>query len=197
MKNKEKQIKEIKLEMETLKNNFDKNYLNLENKLKKLEKGTYEVGDILNWCGFDWIAIEILEDNKVKLMSKDIVKTMTYSDNNSNDFKDSNVKKYLGNEFISKLDKSKLIKMRTNYDEDKFIDTLVRIPTKKEIEALPMDIRKCGNAYWTISSGCGANEDCSYAFVWIVYEGGFLGAWNNVSNTYGVRTVITLDTKVL
>ena len=196
MKNKEKQIKEIKAEMETLKSSFDKNYLNLENKLKKLEKGTYEIGDILNWCGFDWKVIEILEDNKVKLMSKDIVERMTYSDNNSNDFKDSNVRKYLGNEFINKLDKSKLIKMRTNYDEDKFFDTLVRIPTLREIEALSMDIRECGNAYWTMSSSYGVSEDCGGAYVWRVDSDGYLTG-NGVSNSNGVRPVIILNTEEL
>lgn len=197
MKNKEKQIKEIKTEMETLKSSFDKNYLNLENKLKKLEKGIYEIGDILNWCGFDWIVIEILEDNKVKLMSKDIVKTMTYSDNNSNDFKDSNVKKYLGNEFISKLDKSKLIEMKTNYDEDKFIDTLVRIPTLRDIEALPMSIRNRGNAYWTMSSSYGVSEDCSYAVVWLVDGSGCLGDAFVDGTNLGVRPVIILNTETL
>ena len=191
--NKDKKIKEVKNEMENLKKDFDKNYLSLETKLKKLEKGTYEVGDDVNWCNFDWIVIKTIEnEQKVVLMSKEVFEPITYSDNNSNDYKESNVKKYLENEFINKLDKSKLIEMRTNYDEDKYVDSLVRIPTIRDIEALPMSIRNCGSYYWTMTGSYAKSEDCSYAGVFVVDSSGYL-IWSNVSYTYGVRPVITLN----
>ena len=205
MKNKENKIKEVKKEMENLKKDFDKNYLSLEAKLKKLEKGTYEVGDEVKWCNFDWIVIKtgtklqnitidlpgfmVTEENTVTLMLKNTIQNMTYSDNNSNDYKESNVKKYLENEFINKLDKSKLIEMRTNYDEDKFVTTKVRIPTIRDIEALPMSIRNCGSSYWTMTS--------SYANVFFVNSSGYPGYGNVNSTTRGLRPVITLSTETL
>lgn len=197
MKNKENKIKEVKKEMENLKKDFDKNYLSLETKLKKLEKGTYEVGDDVNWCNFDWIVIKTIEnEQKVVLMSKEVFEPITYSDNNSNDYSKSNVKEYLEECFINKLDKSKLIEMTTNYDEDKFVTTKVRIPTIRDIEALPMNIRNCDESYWTMTSSYAVSEDCSNAGVFFVNSSGYLN-WDNVSNAYGVRPVITLNAEAL
>ena len=212
MKNKENKIKEVKKEMENLKKDFDKNYLSLEAKLKKLEKGTYEVGDEVKWCNFDWIVIKtgtklqnitidlpgfmVTEENTVTLMLKNTIQNMTYSDNNSNDYKESNVKKYLENEFINKLDKSKLIEMRTNYDEDKFVTTKVRIPTIRDIEALTMSIRNCGSSYWTMTSSYAKSEDCSRAGVFFVNTYGYLSNIP-VRDACGLRPVITLSTETL
>ena len=197
MKNKENKIKEVKKEMENLKKDFDKNYLSLEAKLKKLEKRTYEAGDDVNWCNFDWIVIKTIEnEQKVVLMSKEVFEPITYSDNNSNDYSKSNVKEYLEECFINKLDKSKLIEMTTNYDEDKFVTTKVRIPTLRDIEALPMSVRNCGKSFWTMTSSYAVSEDCSCASVFIVYSNGFLTS-SGVNDTIGVRPVITLNAEAL
>ena len=197
MKNKENKIKEVKKEMENLKKDFDKNYLSLEAKLKKLEKGTYEVGDEVKWCNFDWIVIKTIKDEQeVVLMSKEAFEPMAYSDKNSNDYKESNIKEYLEENFINKLDKSKLIEMRTNYDEDKFVTTKVRIPTLRDIEALTMSVRNCGSYYWTMTGSYAKSEDCSHANVFSVCSDGRLGNdW--VNYTSGVRPVITLSTEAL
>ena len=197
MKKKKNKIKEIKKEMENLKKDFDKNYLSLEAKLKKLEKGTYEVGDEVKWCNFDWIVIKTIKDEQeVVLMSKEAFEPMAYSDKNSNDYKESNIKEYLEENFINKLDKSKLIEMRTNYDEDKFVTTKVRIPTLRDIEALTMSVRNCGSYYWTMTGSYAKSEDCSYAFVFIVNSSGYLN-WYYVNSAYGLRPVITLSTEAL
>lgn len=196
MKNKDKKINEVKEEMENLKKDFDKNYLSLEAKLKKLEKGTYEVGDEVNWCNFDWIVTKTIEQ-KVVLMTKEVFEPMTYSDNNSNDYKESNIKEYLEECFINKLDKSKLIEMTTNYDEDKFVTTKVRIPTLRDIEALPMNIRNGGKGYWTMTSSYAVSEDCSFAYVFYVDSFGYLNNWGVNAATPGVRPVITLSAEAL
>ena len=198
MKNKENKIKEVKKEMENLKKDFDKNYLNLEAKLKKLEKGTYEVGDEVKWCNFDWIVIKLIEnEQKVVLMSKEVFEPMTYSDNNSNDYAESNIKEYLEECFINKLDKSKLIEMTTNYDEDKFVTTKVRILTLRDIEALPMSVRNCGKSFWTMTSSYAVSEDCSNAVVFYVNSNGFLYNTNVGASGVGVRPVITLNAEAL
>lgn len=196
--NKDKKIKEVKNEMENLKKDFDKNYLSLEAKLKKLEKRTYEAGDDVNWCNFDWIVIKTIEnEQKVVLMSKEVFEPITYSDNNSNDYSKSNVKEYLEECFINKLDKSKLIEMTTNYDEDKFVTTKVRIPTLRDIEALPMSVRNCGKSFWTMTSSYAVSEDCSNARVFYVDSNGHLYSYYVHGATPGVRPVITLNAEAL
>lgn len=196
--NKDKKIKEVKNEMENLKKDFDKNYLSLEAKLKKLEKGTYEIGDDVNWCNFDWIVIKLIEnEQKVVLMSKEVFEPMTYSDNNSNDYAESNIKEYLEECFINKLDKSKLIEMTTNYDEDKFVTTKVRILTLRDIEALPMSVRNCGKSFWTMTSSYAVSEDCAGAYVFRVDAYGYLDDYNVHGTTPGVRPVITLNVEAL
>jgi len=198
-------------------NDFKREIKSRDSKIKnlelKLEKKKYKVGDEVKWCNFDWIVIKtgtklqnitidlpgfmVTEENTVTLMLKNTIQNMTYSDNNSNDYKESNVKKYLENEFINKLDKSKLIEMRTNYDEDKYVDSLVRIPTIRDIEALPMSIRNCGIFYWTMTGSYAKSEDCPYAYVFFVDSNGYLGAGSVGVTSYGLRPVITLRTETL
>ena len=168
-----------------------------DNKIKDLEKmfetnKNCKIGDDYKFCGLDWIIIDKF-DNKLKLMSKDVLSRMTYSDNNSNDWVESNVRKFLNEDFINKLDKSKLIKMRTNYDEDKFSEDYIRIPTLREMEKLPINLRDCDNVYWTMTSSYGVSEDCSNAYVFIVNSSGSL-YWDRVSGTNpGVRPVILVE----
>ena len=130
-------------------------------------------------------------------MSKEAFEPVAYSDKNSNDYKESNIKEYLEENFINKLDKSKLIEMRTNYDEDKFVTTNVRIPTLRDIEALPMSVRNCGSYYWTMTGSYAKSEDCSYARVFYVSCDGQLDWYSVGWTTYGVRPVITLSTETL
>ncbi len=201
-----------------MKNNIEKIHLRIDNETKcyvsyndykkmkqsyeeilrnKNKNKKYEVGDEVKWCNFDWIVIKTIKDEQeVVLMSKEAFEPMAYSDKNSNDYKESNIKEYLEENFINKLDKSKLIEMRTNYDEDKFVTTKVRIPTLRDIEALTMSVRNCGSYYWTMTGSYAKSEDCSHAYVFSVCSDGRLGNdW--VNYTSGVRPVITLSTEAL
>ena len=201
-----------------MKNNIEKIHLRIDNETKcyvsyndykkmkqsyeeilrnKNKNKKYKVGDEVKWCNFDWIVIKTIEnEQKVVLMSKEVFEPMTYSDSNSNNYVESNVKEYLEECFINKLDKSKLIEMRTNYDEDKFVTTKVRIPTLRDIEALPMTIRNCGSYYWTMTGSYAKSEDSSCAWVFRVNSHGFLANYG-VHNACGLRSVITMSTKEL
>lgn len=190
MKN-SKQIKEIEKNIEKLKSDLAEQ----ERLVAKLKKGTYEIGDEITYKNLDWYVIKT-EGNKVILMLKDIIGKCAYSDCNSNDFKDSNAIKMLLDWDIEKLDIEELEQTKTNYDEDKYWDGAIRIPTLREIEILPMSIRKCGNTYWTMTSSYGVSEDCSRAVVFRVNSSGDLGA-PRVYNEFGVRPVITLTTDKL
>lgn len=179
---------------------LNKDYVKLEKKYNNLlasiedQKSEKKLNlyDIVNYCNHEWYVIKIEEDN-VTLMSKDIIGTCTYSDNNSNDFTESNCLKILNN-FIDNLRLSDLIIMDTNYDEDKQINSLIRIPTLREIEAMPMDVRKCNDAYWTMTASYGVSEDCTSASVFYVSATGYL-FFTGVNGAIGVRPVLTLITE--
>lgn len=165
----------------------------LEEYIESLEK-ELKLYDVVKYCNYEWYVIKI-ENDEVTLMSKNVIGTCTYSANNSNDFAESNCLKIL-NDFIDNLRLSDLIIMDTNYDEDKQINSLIRIPTLREIEAMPMSVRECGDAYWTMTSSYGVSEDSDYAFVFFVGSNGYL-YYNSVNSTYGVRPVFTLKTDKL
>ena len=176
---------------------LNKDYRELEEKYNNLLASIETLKpkkDTVNYCNHEWYVIKI-ENDEVTLMSKNVIGTCTYSDNNSNDWKDSNViNKCL--ELFDEIQSDDLISMKTNYDEDKYSCDLVRIPTLREIEAMPMSVRECGDAYWTMTSSYGVSEDSDYAFVFRVGSDGRLSNYW-VNNEYGVRPVIKLKTDKL
>ena len=145
--------------------------------------------DIVKYCDHEWYVIKT-ENGEVTLMSKDVIGTCTYSDNNNNDFAESNCIKLL-NEFTDQLNIYDLVNMSTNYDEDKQINSLIRIPTLREIEQMPMSVRNCGDVYWTMTSSYGVSENCSIADVFSVWSDGDLNN-SRVDYTRGVRPVIKI-----
>lgn len=160
-----------------------------ENLLAQIEEKKLNLYDIVNYCNHEWYVIKI-ENDEVTLISKDVIGTCTYSDNNSNDFTESNCIKLL-NEFMKKININDLAVLDRNYDEGKFYTGLIGIPTLREIEAMPMSVRECGDAYWTMTSSYGVSEDSDYAYVFRVYSSGSLGG-NSVNGTNGVRPVIKI-----
>ena len=181
---------------------LNKDYMELEEKYNTLvasieakkEEKELKLYDTVNYCNHEWYVIKI-ENDEVTLMSKNVIGTCTYSNNNSNDWKDSNViNKCL--ELFDEIQSDDLISMKTNYDEDKYSCDLVRIPTLREIEAMPMDVRKCSDAYWTMTASYGVSEDSNYAYVFTVSSAGYL-YYGGVDSTNGVRPVIKLKTDKL
>ena len=174
---------------------LNKDYMELEEKYNTLvasieakkEEKELKLYDIVNYCNHEWYVIKIEEDG-LTLMSKVTVANCTYSEINSNDWKDSTVViKCL--EFIKKMENDDLISMKTNYDENKYSYDLVRIPTLREIEAMPMNIRECGDAYWTMTSSYGVSEGFKHYYVLVVNSSGNLGNYR-VHIAIGVRPVI-------
>ena len=182
---------------------LNKDYMELKEKYNNLLasiesqklKKELKLYDIVNYCNHEWYVIKI-EDSGITLMSKNIIGTCTYSDNNNNDFAESNCIKLL-NEFTDQLNIYDLVNMSTNYDEDKQINSLIRIPTLREIEAMPMSVRECGDAYWTMTSSYGVSEDSDYAYVFCVGSHGFLRGSSVNWTGPGVRPVIKLKTDKL
>ncbi len=164
-------------------------------KIKELEEYIESLGkelklyDVVKYCNHEWYVIKIKNDT-VTLMSKDIIGTCTYSDSNSNDFVESNCIKIL-NDFIEKLNIDDLMLMKVNYDEDRVTNSIIRIPTIRNIEAMPMSVRNCNQTYWTMTSSYGVSEDCSLARMFCVHSSGFLVSLY-VNLARGVRPVIKI-----
>ena len=166
----------------------------LEQYIENLDK-ELKLYDIVNYCNHEWYVIKI-ENDEVTLMSKDVIGTCTYSDNNNNDFAESNCIKLL-NEFMKKININDLAVLDRNYDEGKFYTGLVGIPTLREVEAMPMDVRACGNAYWTMTASYGVSEDSDYARVFHVNSTGYLGYRSVDWTVPGVRPVIKIKESCL
>ena len=163
----------------------------LEEYIESLDK-ELKLYDIVNYYNHEWYIIKI-ENDEVILMSKDVIGTCTYSDYNNNDFTESNCIKLLSS-FLAELNLYELEDMKINYDENKFCNSLIRIPTLREIEAMPMRVRACGNSYLTMTASYGVSEDSDYAYVFYVYSTGQLDR-DHVANTRGVRPVIKINKK--
>lgn len=176
---------------------LNKDYMELEEKYNTLvasieakkEEKELKLYDVINYCNHEWYVIKI-EEEYVTLMSKNVIGTCTYSDNNSNDFEESNCIKIL-KDFIEKLNIDDLMLMKVSYDEDRVINSIIRIPTIRNIEAMPMSVRECDVPYWTMTASYGVSEDCIDAGVFRVNSNGFLG-YDFVSYAYGVRPVIKI-----
>ena len=181
-----RQLRRIEDEKTITKEDALKKIKELEEYIESLDK-ELKLYDIVNYCNHEWYVIKIEEDT-ITLMLKDVIGTCTYSDNNYNDFAESNCIKLL-NEFMKKININDLVVLDRNYDEGKFYTGLIGIPTLREIEAMPMSVRNCGEAYWTMTSSYGVSEDCDYAFVFRVYSSGNLN-YDGVDSTNGVRPVI-------
>lgn len=165
----------------------------LEEYIESLDK-ELKLYDVVKYCNYEWYVIKI-EEEYVTLMSKNAIGTCTYSDNNSNDFIKSNCIEML-NEFEKKLNMGDLLALARNYDENKIYNGFIVIPTLREIEQMPMDVRKCGNAYWTMTSSYGVSEDCTNAFVFSVWSDGSLRN-DRVNIASGVRPVIKIKRECL
>lgn len=188
MKN-SKRITEIEKNIKEMKEEIAKQ----EKLIAKLKNNEYEIGDIVIFGGFEWYVIDVVCD-LLTLMVKNTVINMAYSDEKSNDYHDSNVKKYLEENFINAFCKNDLInlmEMVTNYDEGKVETTLVRIPTLREIERLPKDVRKCGDDYLTMTASFGSYDNDIYTYVFGVNSSGD-PCTNSVEHKNGVRPVIKI-----
>lgn len=165
-----------------------------------------KIGDKVNYKNYEWFVTKI-EDEKVTLMMADRMsdedieelfyeEEMRDSDNDvkfdkeTNDWKDSYIRKVLNKRFINKLDKQDLNEMTINYAEDEYTTDHVRIPSLKECRELPKEILTNNKAvFWLINRGCLRKDIYNWS-----YAGAF--AFNYSSgraySSYGFRAVLAV-----
>lgn len=192
-------------------------YEKLGKEIEKLEKqeGKLKLYDVIEWCGYEWYIIN-LKDDETTLFMKDKMpvsrvekyfserlldsdKDVKFDTKGKNPWwADSEIRFILNSIFLNDLDVKQMNKMVTTVkldDQERTTEDYVRLITKEEAESLPQEILKCSGeyGYWTMSP--------SYFDYWgiasefYVTSTGVL-AVNYVSNGYGVRPVINLNTDV-
>lgn len=172
------------------------------------EPKTYKIYDLIKYNGYEWIVINV-KSNKLTLMMKNCLskeKMKEIFDNNYldedgnikysldktyNDWNKTEIKRGLNNEFLKKFNKEELVKMKTNYDEDKYSFDYIRIPKIREIERLEQDKIVPDKPYWLMSPSY-FGTTYGVAREWGQDSAGNLGHWWGVNSSIGVRPVITI-----
>ena len=176
--------------------------------VKYEEPKTYKMYDLVKYNGYEWIVINV-KNNKLTLMMRNCLSTkkmkeifnkdyldyagdIKYSlDKTCNDWNKTEIKRGLNNEFLKEFNREELVKMKTNYDEDKGSYDYIRIPTIREIEKLGQNKVAPDKACWTMSPS-NFNATNGIAYEWRQYSGGYLCYWWDVTSSLGARPVITL-----
>ena len=170
--------------------------------IKYVKYEEYKIYDLVNYNGYEWIVIDV-KDNKLTLMMKNCLPKekmkaifkeeyltenggIKYSLNETcNDWNKTEIKRGLNNEFLEEFNKDELIKMKTNYDIDKYSYDYIRVPKIREIEILDSNRVKPNFVCWTMSPSSfdatngNANE-------WMQNSAGYLSNWG-VNNSLGAR----------
>ena len=173
-------------------------------------KKDYKVGDLVKYNEYEWWVLHVRE-NVVDLMlkerlSKDKIKEyfenydndfdVEFSAENNNDWIDSNIRKGILKFLDKEFNKNELQLMITNYDQDKYSEDYMRIPTVREAEKMTEDMHNISDAYgyWTMSPMYTQNYSSGNASVFDVGGSSNPGTldWFNVNTSYGVRPVISL-----
>ncbi len=141
-----------------------------------------QIGDKITYKGLSWFISRIIYDHDKKYyelflaepMSNKILKQIfdnEYLDNSdskyvlfdkkSYDWAESYIRKQLNSKFLEVLEinKSDLLKMKTNYKQDSTVDDYVRIPSFKDMNELPKEIIKRNYFYYLMNKGV-YREDC-------------------------------------
>lgn len=168
----------------------------------------YKIYDLVKYNGYEWIVINV-KNNKLTLMMKNCLSKekmkeifneeyldedsdVKYSlDKTCNDWNKTEIKRGLNNKFLKEFSKEELVKIKTNYDEDKYSFDYIRIPKIREIEILEQDRIASDKSYWLMSPSY-LSATSGYASEWIQYSASFLDPWFDVTICFGVRPVITI-----
>lgn len=175
-------------------------------------KKEYKIGDIVYFNSYDWYIMKIDNDIATLVMKEclpketvlkywneiDVDGDVKFSINNSYDFDKSNLKAGLM-KFAKAEFPHHLRKMKINYDEDKYCESFMRVPTIREVEKFTTEMHNIEHkyGYWTMSP-YGLTSD-GVAHVFFVYGSTYPGYLSHyyVSNSVALRPVISVKVDVL
>lgn len=165
--------------------------------------GQLKTGQAFEMAGYEWIALEHDEDRKTTLViTKECIEEMPFDEENSNDFRNSSIRKYLNNDFLDELTDEGISEndiALTDFDltryngEDTYglcrdkIGLLTIEQYKKHKEVL-----KLNDWWWLITASSSVP-----GYVYVVNSVGSLN-YNNAYNGYGgVRPALNLKSDIL
>ena len=141
----------------------------------------------------DWYVIEETDDS-VKLLLKNVLDEERIRKYSNDDWYVDGYEVRLTSDIKPPFDWEKSYVKNVileNFKNDLGIECDITIPSKKYIEKLPIEIRKSNHWYWTNTPSNFLAADAT-ASVYGVRPAGVLTLWSNVTNSYGVRPIITL-----
>lgn len=141
----------------------------------------------------DWYVIEEIDDS-VKLLLKNVLDEERIRKYSNDDWYVDGCEVRITSDVKPPFDWEKSYVKNVileNFKNDLGIECDITIPSKEDIEKLPIEFRKCNFWYWTNTPSY-FNAAFAIAIVYFVYPTGELNRWNYVTNSYGVRPIITL-----
>lgn len=157
---------------------------------------TYKKYDEIKFKDLDWYVIDV-QDNKITLLLKDVLD-------------EERIKKYCEDDWYregNKVRHSDCVRapfdwnksyiknvILPNFKKDLNVECEITLLSKEEIEKLPVNIRSCGEWYWTRTNA--SDSDDKFARVWRVFYIGFMN-YGNVDFELAVRPVVCLNADLL
>lgn len=141
----------------------------------------------------DWYVIEETDDS-VKLLLKNVLDEGRIEKYSNDDWYVDSCEVRLTNDVKPPFDWEKsYVKniILENFKNDLGIECDITIPSKEDIEKLPIEFRKCNFWYWT-NTPSRFNAAYAIASVYGVHPTGELIQWGYVMYSHGVRPIITL-----
>lgn len=141
----------------------------------------------------DWYVIEETDDS-VKLLLKNVLDEERIKKYSNDDWYVNGYEVRLTSDVKPPFDWEKsYVKniILENFKNDLGIECDITIPSKEDIENLPIEIRKCNYWHWT-NTPSRFNAAYAIASVYGVDPTGELYPWSSVTYSHGVRPIITL-----
>lgn len=165
-----------------------------------LELSKVKRGQVFSMAEHEWIVVEHNEDDGTTLVTTtDCITEMAFDDNNSNDFRNSSLRKYLNSDFLEELLDGGLEiddVMYTDFDltghqggNYGICRDLIGLLTEDQYKE-HKDILVIDDWWWLITPHSGSSYSVRY-----VNADGSLYYYNAYHGYYGVRPALTLDSE--
>ncbi len=180
----------------------------MKNKIEEIKKlldeilesknKTYKQGDTLKFKGLEWYVIKdngsTIDLLPTKVLSEELIKKNVTDEIMRDDFEvrmTDTIRPISWKE--SFIYKKLLPKIKEDFEAEN-----VTLLSKEEIEALPLEMRACGEWYWT----CTPMEndypvECATRFAYVYSSGDSYSDWLGASNAYGVRPLVSINKDLL
>lgn len=119
-------------------------------RLYESENSDINLYDIVRCAGYEWYVIDIEDDIVTLLAKNDVFGLCVFSYDNSKIYKDSEVRKYLKDSVLPKLQSANPVPTRLN---DVGVADKVWLLSTRDARDLPLKIREFENCWWLRSPG--------------------------------------------